>query len=209
VAVRRRAAPAASRRSTRWPTSRRRSKRLDRLGESGERLSYFRRARNVLSGERIPPPNLAADSPAGRAAAWQGTSTYPGTDRWFNARLMPGDEIGAGSLSFDRKRPFSGFAVPRPVLDEVGTDARRLYEGVQVGPWEGTYRDEVTVLRATRETDVAVSYAFANTDYGAGGLGHVFVPDMQKLVDDGVLEVLERRSMENTIARLCRPVASR
>lgn len=176
--------------------------RLDRLGESGERLTYLQRARNVLGGERLPEPNLGHDSPAGMAAAWQGKSPYDGTDRWFNARLSAGDEIGAGSLSFMPDKPFTGFAVPSEVLDDVSTDARRLYEGVQVQPYGGSYRDEVTRFRVTGDADVAVSYALDNPQFGAGGLRQVYVPDMARLVDDGVLEIIERRPMDNLDARL-------
>ena len=182
--------------------------RLDRLGESGQRLTYLQRARNVLSGEHLPPANLGADSPAGIAAAWQTGPTYPNADRWFNARLNLGDEIGAGSVSMNPDLRFSGFAVTRDVVDDVGTDAQRLYEGVQVEPWNGTYRDQLTVFRATDDVDVAVSYALSNTQHGAGGLRQLFLPEMQQLVDDGVLEVVEQRAMENLIARVGPEVAA-
>ena len=182
--------------------------RLDRLGESGQRLTYLQRARNVLSGEHLPEPNLAPDSPAGLAAAWQSGPTYPHADRWFNARLGAGDEIGAGSVSMNPDLRFSGFAVTRDVVDDVGTDAQRLYEGVQAQAYQGTYRDQLTVFRATDDVDVAVSYALQNTQHGAGGLRQLFLPEMQRLVDDGVLEVVERRAMDNLTARVGPPVAA-
>ncbi len=103
---------------------------------------------------------------------------------------------------------FSGFAVSRDVVDDVGTDAQRLYEGVQAQPYQGTYRDQLTVFRATDDVDVAVSYALQNTQHGAGGLRQLFLPEMQRLVDDGVLEVVERRAMENLTARVGPPVAA-
>jgi hypothetical protein len=182
--------------------------RLDRLGESGQRLSYLQRARNVLAGEHLPAPNLAPDSPAGLAAAWQTGPTYPHPDRWFNARLPAGDEIGAGSVSMNPDLRFSGFAVTRDVVDDVGTDAQRLYEGVQAQPWRGTYRDQLTVFRANADVDVAVSYALQNTQHGAGGLRQLFLPEMQRLVEDGVLEVVEQVGMENLGARVGPKVAA-
>ncbi len=78
--------------------------------DPGQRLSYLQRARNVLSGEHLPPPNLAPDSPAGLAAAWQAGPSYPNADRWFNARLSAGGEIGAGSVSMNPDLRFSGFS---------------------------------------------------------------------------------------------------
>ncbi len=183
--------------------------RLDRLGESGQRLTYLQRARNVLSGDHLPEPNLAPDSPAGLAAGFQTGPAYPHQDRWFNARLTAGDEVGAGSLSMMPTMSFSGFGVPRSVVDDVGTDAQRLYEGVQVQPYHGTYRDQLTVFRANADVDVAVSYARANTQYGAGGMRQLYLPDMQQMVDDGVLEVVEQVGMSNLGARVGPTVAAR
>ncbi|MGH8893019.1 MAG: putative T7SS-secreted protein [Actinomycetes bacterium] len=182
--------------------------RLDRAGESGQRLSYLQRAQARLAGQReLPEPNLPA-SPAGAAAAFQGTPPYSGVDRWWNTQLRAGDEIASGSLA-GRDLRFSGFSVPRSVADDVGTDAARLYEGVQVQPWRGTYRDELTVLRATRDVDVGVGYALADQQFGPGGLRQVFVPDLDRLVRDGAFDVAERRAMDNTTARIGAEVAAR
>ncbi|MGH8968871.1 MAG: putative T7SS-secreted protein [Actinomycetes bacterium] len=179
-------------------------RRLDRLTEPRERLSYLDRARRLLHGREplLPEPNLPADSPAGIAAGIQGRGNYPGVDDWYPARLRAGDEIGAGTVADLPDLPLSGFAVPRSVVDEVGTDARELFEGVQVRPYEGSYRDELTVYRAGNDLDVAVGYALRNPDYGAGGLRQVYVRDMQRLVDDGVLDVAERRCLTNLTARV-------
>ena len=94
-------------------------RRLDRLGEGGERLTYLRRARNLLSGERLPTPNLGRHTPAGLAAEFQTEPPYGGVDRWFNATLPSGDVIGAGSVA-GPDLTFSGFAVPPEVVDGVG-----------------------------------------------------------------------------------------
>lgn len=182
--------------------------RLDRLGEGPERLGYLQRARNLLSGETLPEPNTGAHSPAGLAAGWQAQPPYGGVDRWFDATLRRGDILGAGSLT-DLHLPFSGFAVPREVVDEVGADARQLFEGLQVKPFEGAYRDQVTVFRATRDIPVAVSYAMHNPQFGAGGLRQLYVHQMQQLVDAGHLEVVERRALEHTLARLDPALAGR
>ena len=45
-----------------------------------------------------------------------------------------------------------------------------------VQPYHGTYRDQLTVFRANADVDVAVSYARANTQYGAGGLRQLYLP---------------------------------
>lgn len=183
--------------------------RLDRLGESGERLGYLQRARNLLSGEHLPEPNLGRHAPAGLAAGWQSTPAYPNADRWFNAVLPKDETFAAGSLSFRHEMPFSDFTVPRSVVDEVGSDARRLYEGVQVRPFEGTYRDELTVLRAKQDIPVAVSYALHNPQYGAGGLRQMYVHHLQELIDDGVVEIVVRNPMDNIVSRTGAALADR
>ena len=71
-----------------------------------------------------------------------------------------------------------------------------------MAPRNGTYRDEVTVFRASEDLEVAVAIARNNPMYGAGGLRQVFIPDMQRLIDDGVLEVVERRAMHTLQARI-------
>ena len=172
--------------------------RLDRLGES--RLGYLQRARNLLSGEALPAPNVGRHTPAGIAARWQSAPPYGGVDNWFNATLRTGDLVGAGSVKALPDLPFRGFAVPADTAASVGTDARRLFEGVQVNPFGGHYRDELTMFRASEDVPVAVSYARSNPQFGVGGLRQVYLPEMQALIDRGALEVVARRPLENTVA---------
>jgi hypothetical protein len=178
-------------------------RRLDHLDDASTRLSFFDRARTLLRGRErpLPPPNLPVGSPAGRAAAFQGHAPYPGVDDWYTVRLRAGDEVAAGSVAARPELRFSGFAVPRQVADDVGGNARELFEGVQVAPRNGVYRDEVTVFRAREDLEVAVSIARNNPMHGAGGLRQVFIPDMQQLFEDGVLEVAERRALHTLQAR--------
>jgi hypothetical protein len=179
-------------------------RRLDRMHDASERLTFLERARRLLPGRErpLPPPNVPVGSPAGRAAAFQGHGAYPGVDDWYTVRLGAGDEVAAGSVADRPELPFSGFAVPRPVADAVGGNARELFEGVQVAPHHGLYRDELTVFRAREDLDVAVAIARNNPQFGPGGLRQVFIPDMQQLVDDGVLEVAERRALHTLEARV-------
>jgi hypothetical protein len=53
-----------------------------------------------------------------------------------------------------------------------------------------------------------VSYALHNTQHGAGGMRQLFLPEMQRLVEDGVLEVVEQVGMENLGARVGPKVAA-
>ena len=179
-------------------------RRLDHIDDASARLSFLDRARALLPGRErpLPPANLPPGSPAGRAAAFQGHAPYPGVDDWYTVRLGAGDEVAAGSVSARPDLRFSGFAVPRQVADDVGGNARELFEGVQVAPRNGVYRDEVTVFRASQDLEVAVAIARNNPTYGAGGLRQVFIPDMQRLIDDGVLEVAERRALHTLQARI-------
>ena len=179
-------------------------RRLDRIDDASQRLSFLDRARTLLPGRErpLPPPNVPAGSPAGRAAAFQGHGVYPEVDDWYTVRLGTSDEVAAGSVSALPELPFSGFAVPRQVADDVGGNAQELFEGVQVAPRNGLYRDEITVFRAKEDLEVAVAIARNNTQFGPGGLRQVFIPDMQQLIDDGVLEVVERRALHTLQARI-------
>ena len=49
---------------------------------------------------------------------------------------------------------------------------------------------------------MAVAIARNNPMHGPGGLRQVFIPDMQRLIDDGVLEVAERRALHTLQARI-------
>jgi hypothetical protein len=179
-------------------------RRLDSIEDASSRLSFLERARGLLPGRErpLPPPNVPVGSSAGRAAAFQGHGAYPGVDDWYTVRLGAGEEVAAGSVAALPELPFSGFAVPRQVADDVGGNARELFEGVQVAPRHGLYRDEVTVFRTREDLEVAVAIARSNPLYGAGGLRQVFIPDMQQLIDDGVLEVVERRALHTLQARV-------
>ena len=178
-------------------------RRLDRLEDASQRSSFLERARQLLPGREppLPPPNIPVGSPAGQAAAVQGKGVYPGVDDWYSARLGAGDEVAAGSVAALPELPFSGFAVPRSVADDVGGNARELFEGVQVQPHRGAYRDEVTVFRAREDIDVAVGIARNNPQFGPGGLRQLYLPGMQRLVDDGVLELTERRPLHTLAPR--------
>ena len=177
--------------------------RLDRLGEGAERLTYLQRARNLLRGEVLPEADLA-DTPAGMARAWQTSPAYPHADSWHNARLQTGDEIAFGSLQAHAAPSPGSFVVPRSVLDDVGTDAVRYNEGLQIRPYHGSYRNETTVARVTRPMDVAVAYTRANPQYGAGGLRQIFIPDADTLPATAFIPV-ERRAMTNPAARVTVP----
>ena len=173
--------------------------RLDRLGEGTERLTYLQRAKNFLTGERLPEPNLA-DTPAGMAKAWQSSPSYPNADSWFNAQLNAGDEIAFGSLSVQPTVTPGNFVVPRSALDDIGTDAVRYNEGLQIKPYHGTYRDETTIVRVEQPMDVAVAYTRANPQYGPGGIRQIFIPD-DSLTPSSFTQ-LERRAMTNLNARI-------
>jgi len=77
-----------------------------------------------------------------------------------------------------------------------------------VRAWNGTYRDQVTMLRATRDVRVAVSYALANPQYGAGGLRQVFVHAMHEHLDEGTLEIVERIELADTLSGLGAPAGA-
>jgi hypothetical protein len=121
---------------------------------------------------------LSATDAAYAAGKWQGGShSYPGVDLWQNSPLPPGTRVEALHPGL------SGFVVPAGTMDDLGYDAARISEAVQVGPTPPggrytPYRPEGISFEAVNEVPAARSIAQANPQYGAGGAQQSFIPDL-------------------------------
>jgi hypothetical protein len=119
-------------------------------------------------------------SPAEQAAAWQGSELYPGIDRYRNILLKPGTYVvGASPGQGNYYTTMSGMA--RSELDVV-----RYYQGVQLAPnltnpAYDVVRDGLTVYRVAESTPAAFSRTLANSQYGAGGLPQLYIPNYSGL----------------------------
>jgi hypothetical protein len=127
-------------------------------------------------------------SPAEGALKFQSSGRYPGQDTWVDRILQPGETVTVGSPGVGR------FAGASDAVEEVGTDARRYYEGMQVqpriDPVDGVprYRSELVTYDVLKPMPAAEAIAEANTRFGAGGLREFFLADdIDPLVAEGYI----------------------
>jgi hypothetical protein len=143
------------------------------------------------------------ETPSDEVLRFQGRRPYSGVDPWSDRILMPGDTFSIGTPGEGR------FAATPETVEEVGTDARRYNEGLQVASYEdpmgggASYRGALNTYAVKQPMPVGESIAQANARYGAGGLGQYFLPDHPRaLLADGYIEHIGRTEMTNLEARI-------
>ncbi|HKO42296.1 MAG TPA: PKD domain-containing protein [Pyrinomonadaceae bacterium] len=115
----------------------------------------------------------AATSPAQTARTIQMTSGY-GIDKWFNKTLHRGEIYYAGE-------PYvTGFFTSERTIVRAGGDATKLFEGLQVRPYYGQYRNGVTAFEVLEDCPAAAGIVRANPQYGRGGFPQVYVPNWEQ-----------------------------
>jgi hypothetical protein len=141
------------------------------------------------------------DDPVDGARSFQGAPPYSGVDDWAQGWADKGHQFSGGW-------PGPGqFVVPRHVVDELGGDARRYYEGVQVqsrvmtdgGP--ATYRGQMRTYEVLEPLPLGVSVARNNPQFGPGGLPQYFLPDdLADLIEGGYVREVGQTPMSGTVA---------
>lgn len=131
---------------------------------------------------------VARTDPAYLARAWQRTSggSYPGIDLWRSGSLTGGTRVEGLYPGL------KGFVAPGGTMDDLGRDASRISEALQVGPSvpDGVrimnpYRSSGLGLEIVNDVPAATSTARANMQYGAGGATQHFIPDFAARVQAG------------------------
>ena len=142
-------------------------------------------------------------SPAQEVLEFQGRKPYAGVDAWSDRVLKPGDTFSIGTPGEGR------FAATPDAVAEVGTDARRYNEGLQVAsrrdPVDGVprYRDGLNTYEVRRPLPVGESIAQANPRFGAGGLPQYFLPDVvDTLLAEGFVGEPTALQLTNLEARI-------
>lgn len=104
-------------------------------------------------------------SVAQTAKNWQlENGGYGRADDWREVKLKKGDIVWRGEPGQ------SNFYTTNEVADMVGTDATKLYEGLQVGKGAfPTYREGFTMYEVQSDITVAYSKALANNQISKGG----------------------------------------
>jgi hypothetical protein len=124
-------------------------------------------------------------------------------DAWTDRILKPGETFSVGS-------PGEGhFAAAPEAVEQVGTDARRYNEGLQVSPRQdpvdrvARYRERINHYEVDKPLPVGESIAQANRRFGGGGLPQYFLPDdIETLLDDGFIRRIGSTEMTNLEARI-------
>ena len=129
-------------------------------------------ATRLGSGVRLGTNSLAA---AQEAAGWQGTPRFPGVDRWRDITLRQGTVIYAGEPGL------SGFMTTESAIRRSGLDAASLFNGLQVPPRNGLYRNGVTAYEVLEDMPAAMARTMANDQISRGGLPQLYLPSVNQV----------------------------
>jgi RHS repeat-associated protein len=158
-------------------------------GASGKAPLALEKAPERLALEKAPERPALTQSPAAKAQSWQGEEPYPGVDAYRNITLREGDRV-FGGLPF----PSEYYTTPEGAAMANG-DATALYQGVQVRPFNGTYRGQLGEYEVAQNTNAAYGLTEANPQYGSGGYPQLFIPNFRQ-----VLRLVGVQDMTNTDA---------
>ncbi len=116
-------------------------------------------------------------SPSSQARNWQGSPDYPGVDNWTDTVLSKGSDVWGGAPGQ------SNFYTTNRVMIIVGTDAKQLNAGLQIGLGNySQFRPGMTLYYVQRDINVGFSKALANPQYGVGGFEQYFIPNYQSVL---------------------------
>lgn len=141
----------------------------------------------VNNPQYAAPYNRNADV-VGYAKSQQGSGDYKGVDNWQEVLLKKGTYVWGGTPGQ------SSFYTSQKVMDQVGTDATKLYKGLQVAPdrTSGLFRAETRLYYVKQDVYVGYLTALANTKWGSGGLEQYCIQDYST-----VLQPVYFREMTN------------
>ena len=122
--------------------------------------------------------DFAEGSVATQAKEWQlANGGYGVADDWMEIQLKKGDIVWGGTSGQ------SNFYTTNEVAELVGTDATKLYQGLQVGKGAfPTYRAGFTMYEVKEDITVAYSQALANSHISSGGFEQYFIPNFENVL---------------------------
>lgn len=121
-------------------------------------------------------------TPSEIARSWQGTGKYPGIDDYVDVTVEKGTVLYRGEPNGTE------YFTTLDAIEQSGRDATKLFEGLQVekNPIHG-YRGEMQGYIFNEDVASAYGITNANPQFGKGGLPQYYVPDVQDLIDKGIL----------------------
>ena len=129
---------------------------------------------------------LQFKSPAKTAQSWQGKDDYPGVDNYVDMNMHKGDILYRGEPNGTE------YFTTLDAVEGSGRNATTLFEGLQVKPHPiYGFRGQVSGYQFTKTVTVGYGQALANPQFGSGGLDQFYVPNVQKLIDKGILFLVD------------------
>lgn len=121
-------------------------------------------------------------TPSEIARSWQGTGKYPGIDDYVDVTVEKGTVLYRGEPNGTE------YFTTLDAIEQSGRDATKLFEGLQVekNPIHG-YRGKMQGYIFNEDVASAYGITNANPQFGKGGLPQYYVPDVQDLIDKGIL----------------------
>lgn len=121
-------------------------------------------------------------TPSEIARSWQGTGKYPGIDDYVDVTVEKGTVLYRGEPNGTE------YFTTLDAIEQSGRDVTKLFEGLQVekNPIHG-YRGEMQGYIFNEDVASAYGITNANPQFGKGGLPQYYVPDVQDLIDKGIL----------------------
>ena len=125
-------------------------------------------------------------TPSEIARSWQGTGKYPGIDDYVDITVEKGTVLYRGEPNGTE------YFTTLEAIEQSGRDATKLFEGLQVekNPIHG-YRGEMQGYIFNEDVVSAYGITNANPQFGKGGLPQYYVPNVQYLIDKGILTPLD------------------
>ena len=129
---------------------------------------------------------LQFKSPAKTAQSWQGKDDYPGVDDYVDMNMHKGDILYRGEPNGTE------YFTTLDAVEGSGRNATTLFEGLQVKPHPiHGFRGQVSGYQFTKTVTVGYGQALANPQFGSGGLDQFYVPNVQNLIDKGILVLVD------------------
>ena len=144
---------------------------------SGE--EWCRYFRETYGNENVVWENA---TPVQLARSWQGMGKYPGVDDYDDITVKKGTILYRGEPNGTE------YFTTLEAIEQSGRDATTVFEGLQVekNPIHG-YRGEMQGYLFNEDIASAYGITNANPQFGKGGLPQYYVPNVNDLIEKGIL----------------------
>ena len=127
-----------------------------------------------------------AKTPSEIAKSWQGSGKYLGIDKYKDITLKKGKVVYRGEPNGTE------YFTTKSAIERSGRNATKIFEGLQVekNPIHG-YRGTMQGYKVIKDVNAAFGITKANPQFGKGGLPQVFVPNVDELIEQGILVLVD------------------